>query len=218
MSKREPSTTDLVIAAAELLGRHSTTRMISELTDHGPLPLGQVAGTFSDLTPDQHSYGLRALRKHGLIAHGKDAGRDCYVLTPAGEGVGDVHHSLSAWARKHAFPEQNCDFETRIQHGLRLLEGRHLLTLLADSGTARASGLDPDTERSLTASGFMYVMRDGEPALTSAGQDLRGPATALASWARDHASLLQRRTDTRRGLRTTIPRPARQTPAARRPV
>jgi DNA-binding HxlR family transcriptional regulator len=217
MSKRPSSTTDLVVAAAELLGRRQTTRVLSELTDHGPVPLGEVAATFSDLAHDQYTYRLQVLRERGLIAYGKDTGRDCYVLTPAGEGVGDVHHCLSGWARKHAFPAQTCDFETRIEHGLRLLEGRHLLTLLADPGTARASGLDPDTERSLTASGFMYVMRDGEPALTAAGQDLRGPATALTSWARDHADLLQRRTDTRRGLRTTIPRPARQTPAARRP-
>jgi DNA-binding HxlR family transcriptional regulator len=218
MSKRPSSTTDLVVAAAELLGRQWTTRLISELTDHGPVPLGHLAGVFGDLTHDQYTYGLRALRDRGLVAYGKDAGVDCYVLTPAGEGLGDVHHTLSGWARKHAFPAHNCDFATRIDAGLRLLKDRHLLTLLAASDTGRASGLDEDTERSLTASGFMYVMRDGEPALTSAGQDLRGPLTALTSWAAAHADLLQRRADTRPGLRTTIPGPARHAPAARRPA
>ncbi|SEO73900.1 winged helix-turn-helix transcriptional regulator [Actinacidiphila rubida] len=215
MSKRPSSTTDLVVAAAELLGRQWTTRLTAELTDHGPVPIGLVAGTFSDLTHDQFSYGLRALRDRGLVAYGKDSGRDCYVLTDAGEGLGDVHDALSRWARKHHFPAEEGDFVTRVEAGLRLLRDRDLLTVLDTAGPDRASELDPEAERSLTDAGFMYVLRDGEPALTSAGQDLRGPLTALASWARAHASLLQRRTDTRPGLRATIPGPAR-TPAARR--
>jgi DNA-binding HxlR family transcriptional regulator len=218
MSTRPSSTTDLVVAAAELLGRQWTTRLLAELTDHGPVPLGQVAGTFPDLTHDQYTYGLRALRERGLIAYGKDTGRDCYVLTPAGEGLGDVHDALSRWARKHAFPAETCDFAGRIEATLRLLRDRDLLTVLATAvGPSRdqASGLDADAERSLTENGFMYVMRDGEPALTSAGQDLRGPLSALASWARAHADLLRRRTDTRPGLRTTIPGPAWQTPTRR---
>lgn len=218
MSDRPSSTTDLVVAAAELLARQWTTRLTAELTDHGPVPLGQVAGTFSDLTHDQFTYGLRALRDRGLIAYGKDAGRDCYVLTPAGEGLGDVHDVMSRWARKHHFPAAQSDFATRIEATLRLLKARDLLTVLATASADKASGLDTEAERSLTEGGFMYVMRDSEPALTSAGQDLRGPLTALASWARTHAELLQRRTDARPGLRTTIPGPARYTPAARRPA
>lgn len=216
MSKRPSSTTDLVLAAADLLGRQWTTRLVSELTDHGPVPLGQVAGTFSDLSHDQYTYGLRALHDRGLVAYGKDSGCDCYVLTDAGDGLGDVHDALSRWARKHHFPTERCDFVTRIEDGLRLLKDRDLLTVLTTASDDRAPGLDTEAERSLTDAGFMYVLRDGEPALTSAGQDLRGPLTALASWARAHADLLQRRTDTRPGLRTTIPGPARQTPAARR--
>jgi len=216
MNKRPSSATDLVGAAAELLGRQWTTRLIAELTDHGPVPLGEVAGTFTDLTHNQYTYGLRALRDRGLIAYGKDTGRDCYVLTRAGEGLGDVHDAMSRWARKHDFPSETCDFATRIDAALRLLRDRDLLTVLASAGGDRVSGLEAEAERSLTENGFMYVMRDGEPALTTAGQDLRGPLTALASWARAHADLLQRRTDTRPGLRTTIPGPARQTPAARR--
>ncbi|WP_433892613.1 hypothetical protein [Streptomyces sp. CA-111067] len=215
MSKRPSSTTDLVVAAAELLGRQWTTRLTAELTDHGPVPLGLVAGTFSDLTHDQFTYGLRALRDRGLVAYGKDAGRDCYVLTTAGEGLGDVHDALSRWARKHHFPTEQSDFVTRVEAGLRLLRDRDLLTVLATAGGDRAAGVDAEAERSLTENGFMYVLTGGEPALTSAGQDLRGPLTALTSWARAHAGLLQRRTDTRPGLRTTIPGPAR-TPAARR--
>jgi DNA-binding HxlR family transcriptional regulator len=215
MSKRPSSITDLVVAAAELLGRQWTTRLTAELTDHGPMPLGQVAGTFSDLTHDQYTYGLRALRDRGLVAYGKDAGRDCYVLTTAGEGLGDVHDALSRWARKHAFPAEQSDFATRIEASLRLLRDRDLLTVLATARPDRATGVDAEAERSLTENGFMYVLTGGEPALTSAGQDLRGPLTALATWARTHAGLLQRRTDTRPGLRTTIPGPAR-TPAARR--
>jgi DNA-binding HxlR family transcriptional regulator len=216
MSKRPSSTTDLVVAAAELLGRQWTTRLVSELTDHGPVPLGLVAGTFSDLTHDQFTHGLRALRDRGLVAYGKDSGRDCYVLTDAGEGLGDVHDAMARWARKHHFPAQECDFATRIEAGLRLLRDRDLLTVLATADPDRAAGVDAEAERSLTVNGFMYVLRDGEPALTSAGQDLRGSLTALASWARTHADLLQRRTDTRPGLRTTIATPSRQTPAARR--
>lgn len=218
MSKRPSSTTDLVVTAAELLGRQWTTRLVSELTDHGPVPLGLVAGTFSDLTHDQYTYGLRALRDRGLIAYGKDAGRDCYVLTGAGAGLGDVHDALSRWARKHHFPAEQSDFATRIDAGLRLLRDRDLLTVLATAGGDRDSGLDAEAERSLTENGFMYVLRDGEPALTCAGQDLRGPLTALASWARAHAGLLQNRSDRRPGLRTTIPGPARQTPVTRRPA
>jgi DNA-binding HxlR family transcriptional regulator len=206
----------MVAAAAELLGRQWTTRLTSELTDHGPVPLGLVAGTFSDLTHDQYSYGLRALRDRGLIAYGKDAGVDCYVLTTAGEGLGDVHDALSRWARKHHFPAEQSDFVTRVEAGLRLLRDRDLLTVLATAGPDPAAGVDAAAERSLTENGFMYVLREGEPALTSAGQDLRGPRTALASWARTHADLLQRRADTRPGLRTTIPGPSRQTPAPRR--
>lgn len=216
MSKRPSSTTDLVVAAAELLGRQWTTRLISELTDHGPVPLGQVAGTFSDLTHDQFSYGLRVLRERGLIAYGKDTGRDCYVLTDAGEGLGDVHDAMSRWARKHHFPAEQSDFAIRIDASLRLLRDRDLLAVLATASPDHATGMDAEAERSLTESGFMYVLRGGEPALTSAGQDLRGPLTALTSWARTHADLLQRRADTRPGLRATIPGPARQTPAARR--
>ncbi|WUH90341.1 hypothetical protein OG900_09665 [Streptomyces sp. NBC_00433] len=180
MSKRSSSTTDLVVAAAELLGRQWTTRLVSELTDHG-----------------------------------KDAGRDCYVLTEAGEGLGDVHDALARWARKHHFPAEESDFVTRVEASLVLLRDRDLLTVLATAGPDRAAGVDAEAERSLTENGFMYVLAGGEPALTSAGQDLRGPLTALASWARAHAGLLQRRTDTRPGLRTTIPGPTR-TPAARR--
>nr|WSX75884.1 winged helix-turn-helix transcriptional regulator [Streptomyces sp. NBC_00899] len=216
MSKRLSSTTDLVVAAAELLGRQWTTRLVSELTDHGPVPLGLVAGTFSDLTHDQFTYGLRALRDRGLVAYGKDSGRDCYVLTTAGEGLGDVHDAMARWARKHHFPAEESDFVTRVEASLGLLRDRDLLTVLATASGDRASGLDAEAEQSLTENGFMYVLREGEPALTSAGQDLRGPLTALASWARTHADLLQSRSDTRPGLRTTIPSPSRQTPAARR--
>ncbi|MCL2729129.1 MAG: hypothetical protein FWE15_03780 [Actinomycetia bacterium] len=217
MSKRTPFTTDLVIAAAEVLGRQRTTRLVSELNDHGPVPLGQVAGTFSDLTQDQCNHGMRDLRQRGLIAYGKDAGRDCYVLTTAGEGLGDVHDALFRWARKYNFPAEQSDFVTRVEASLGLLRDRDLLTVLATAGGDQASGLDPEAERSLTENGFMYVLRDGEPALTAAGQDLRGPLTVLTSWARAHAGLLQGRADTRPGLRTTIPGPSR-TPAARRSV
>ncbi|WP_225847258.1 winged helix-turn-helix transcriptional regulator [Streptomyces sp. HPF1205] len=214
---RPSSTTDLIVAAADLLGRQWTTRLVAELTDHGPVPLGLVAGTFSDLTHDQYTYGLRALRERGLIAYGKDAGRDCYVLTEAGEGLGDVHDALSRWARTHGYPTEHCDFVTRIEASLWLLKDRDLLTVLATAGSGadRGSGLDAEAERSLTKGGFMYVLRDGEPVLTCAGQDLRGPLTALASWARTHADLLRRRTDTRPGLRTTIPGPVRKAPVRR---
>lgn len=209
------STTDLIIAAADLLARQWTTRLVAELTDHGPVPLGQVAGTYSDLTHDQVTYGLRALRERGLITYGKDAGHNCYILTPAGEGLGDVHDALSRWARAHHFPAQHSDFATRIEASLRLLKDRDLLTVLAGASSDLTSGLGAEAERSLTENGFMYVMRDGQPALTTAGQDLRGPLAALASWARTHADLLRRRTDTRPGLRTTIPGPGRKTPARR---
>lgn len=215
MSKR-PSTTDMVVAAAELLGRAWTTRLTAELIDHGPVPIGLVAGTFSDLTHDQFTYGLRALRERGLIAYGTDCGRDCYVLTDAGEGLGDIHHAMSRWARKHDFPTPKSDFVTRVEATLRLLRDRDLLAVLASASAGEATGLDTEAERSLTENGFMYVLREGEPALTTAGQDLRGPLTALTSWARAHGNLLQRRTDARPGLRTAIPGPARRTSAARR--
>lgn len=123
---------------------------------------------------------------------------------------------MARWARKHHFPAEESDFVTRVEASLGLLRDRDLLTVLATASGDRASGLDAEAEQSLTENGFMYVLREGEPALTSAGQDLRGPLTALASWARTHADLLQSRSDTRPGLRTTIPSPSRQTPAARR--
>jgi DNA-binding HxlR family transcriptional regulator len=214
---RPASTTDLVVAAAQLLGRQWTTRVIAELTDHGPIPLGLVAGTLSDLTHDQYTYGLRVLRDRGLIAYGKDTGRDCYVLTAAGEGLGDVHFAMSRWARNHGFPSRECDFVTRVDATLRLLRDRDLLAVLGGADTeplaepvgGAAVGMDTQAERSLTEAGFMYVVRDGVPTLTRAGRDLRGPLTALASWAQTHADLLQRRIDTRPGLRTTIPGPQR---------
>jgi DNA-binding HxlR family transcriptional regulator len=215
MRKRPSSTTDLVVAAAALLGRQRTTRLISELTDHGPAPLGELAGIFCDLTHDQYSHGLRALRERGLIAYGKDQARDCYVLTAAGQELGDVYDALSRWARAHAFPTEQCTFPSRIEETLRLLKDRDLLTILASARPALAGELDAETERSLTASGFMYVMRDGEALLTAAGQALRGPLGTLASWARAHPDLLHRQADVRPGLHATISGPTRRAPARR---
>jgi DNA-binding HxlR family transcriptional regulator len=214
MSRGLP-TTDLVVAAAELLRRQWTTRLIAELTDNGPIPLGQAAATFSDLTQVQRVYGLRVLRERGLIAYGKDRARDCYVLTAAGQELGDVHDALSRWARAHAFPAEHCTFPTRIEETLRLLKDRDLLTILTSAKPAPAGELDAGTERSLTENGFMYVMRDGEALLTAAGQDLRGPLGTLAAWAQAHPDLLHRQADARPGLHTTISGPTRRTPARR---
>jgi DNA-binding HxlR family transcriptional regulator len=219
LGRPEATLTDsLVVLEPSVDVRLSCTILTAELTDHGPVPLGQVAGTFSDLTHDQYTYGLRVLRERGLITYGKDTGRDCYVLTEAGEGLGDVHDALSRWARTHHVPAETCDFAARIEASLRLLRDRDLLFVLATASGDRASGLDTETERSLTDAGFMYVMRDGEPALTTAGLDLRTPLAALTSWARTHAELLQQRTHGRPGLRSTIPGPARRPAAARRPT
>ncbi|RSO06987.1 hypothetical protein DMH18_26450 [Streptomyces sp. WAC 06783] len=204
---------DRVARAAELLGRQWTTRVISEIDDNGPLPRRMAARTFTDLPRTGIHYALPTLRHRGLLTIAEHDGRTCYLLTEAGEGLGDVYEALARWSRTHHYPDTAADFVSRVEAGLELLKDRRVLTALTeDQPDAPPDTADTESD-TLTQANLAEPTGARRWRLTQAGQDLRGPYAELAAWTAAHVHLIDAVPPRRSALGTRLPQPPRTTPS-----
>ncbi|MFB6991366.1 hypothetical protein ACFC0C_16205 [Streptomyces sp. NPDC056178] len=136
-------------------------RLISEIDDNGPLQRRMTRRTLADLSRHQVQAGLEIAGQHGLVGTHSLSGEPCYVLTDAGTGLADIYDTLARWARAHDYPERSCDFVTRIQATLTLLNGPLVQTVPTDAGT--------------------------QPPPSIAALALEGPWAAFVQWVQTHA-------------------------------
>jgi DNA-binding HxlR family transcriptional regulator len=177
--------------AAELLLRRWTTRIVTELDDNGPIPFRHTNSALADIPSNSRTPALRALQRRGLVAVTDAGDAASYVLSDAGQGLGDVYEVIARWARTHHYPDAGADFARRINHTLALLTDPDAVATLAGQ---TPPGPEPTEQMTRLVTSGLAVPGAGGRApytLTAAGTALRGPLAALQSWASAHAELLQ---------------------------
>ncbi|CAM5571761.1 HTH marR-type domain-containing protein OS=Streptomyces aurantiogriseus OX=66870 GN=GCM10010251_59930 PE=4 SV=1 [Streptomyces aurantiogriseus] len=104
-------------AACTALSSASLIRLISEIDDHGAIPLRALACTLTDLTTDQIRKATKQADALGLL----DRPGSGLGLTPAGQDLADVYDATARWARRNNYPAPISDFAGRIRHTFALL-------------------------------------------------------------------------------------------------
>ncbi|QEV04954.1 hypothetical protein [Streptomyces prasinus] len=105
-------------------------RLVSEIDDHGAIPVRGLARTLANLSTRQIRQAIEQAEALGLLTRTPGS----VGLSAAGRDLADVYDATARWARRHNYPTPLCDFAGRIQHTFALL------------GTPTAGTQDPDGE------------------------------------------------------------------------
>lgn len=104
--------------ARSVLSCPALIRLVTEIDDHGPVPLRRLASTFADLTEDRLRRATDWARDLGLV---RVRPGDRLGLTTPGLELADIYDAIARWARHHAYPDPVSDFISRVQSTLALL-------------------------------------------------------------------------------------------------
>ncbi|WP_165983972.1 hypothetical protein [Streptomyces sp. YIM 98790] len=180
-------------AAAEQLYRPWIVRVVSELSDAGPIHRRQLAAALPDLSATTRDYAMGIAARHRLLLYTEATTPSAYVLTDAGEELADFYHAAARWARTHHYPAQESTFVSRAGATVWLLSDPEVHLLLGHSTTTLPLGLGrrldrPATEQtnSLVTSRVAQPHPEGGWELGPAGAALRAVATSLQNWAAAH--------------------------------
>ncbi|MFF4822719.1 hypothetical protein ACWDAO_01865 [Streptomyces sp. NPDC001212] len=92
-------------------------RLVSEIDDHGAIPMRAMTRTLADLSTHQIRQAIEQAEALGLLTHTPGS----VGLSAAGRDLADVYDATARWARRHNYPASLCDFAGRIQHTFALL-------------------------------------------------------------------------------------------------
>lgn len=92
-------------------------RLVSEIDDHGAIPVRAMARTLTDLSTRQIRQAIEQADALNLLAR-TSAG---VGLSAAGRDLADLYDTTARWARRHNYPAARCDFATRIRRTFTLL-------------------------------------------------------------------------------------------------
>ncbi|MEF9902088.1 hypothetical protein ABZ669_13445 [Streptomyces hirsutus] len=118
-------------AMCTALSSASLIRLVSEIDDHGAIPVRGLARTLADLSTRQIRQAIEQADVLGLLTRTPGS----VGLSAAGRDLADVYDATARWARRHNYPAPLCDFAGRIQHTFALL------------GTTAEGTQDSDGER-----------------------------------------------------------------------
>ncbi len=92
-------------------------RLVSEIDDHGAIPVRGLTRTLTDLPTRQIRQAVEQADALGLLTRTPGS----LSLSSAGRDLADVYDATARWARRHDYPAALCDFAGRIQHTFALL-------------------------------------------------------------------------------------------------
>ncbi|MFF7899692.1 hypothetical protein ACIP4X_29700 [Streptomyces sp. NPDC088817] len=92
-------------------------RLVSEIDDHGAIPVRGLERTLADLSPHQIRQAIEQAVALGLLTRTSGS----VGLSAAGRDLADVYDATARWARRHNYPAQLCHFAERIHHTFALL-------------------------------------------------------------------------------------------------
>ncbi|MET8218795.1 regulator [Streptomyces hirsutus] len=99
------------------LSSASLIRLVSEIDDHGAIPVCGLARTLADLSTRRIRQAIEQADALGLLTRTPGS----VGLSAAGRDLADVYDATARWARRHNYPAPLCDFAGRIQHTFALL-------------------------------------------------------------------------------------------------
>ncbi|MGP3733003.1 hypothetical protein ACTWJ9_07250 [Streptomyces sp. GDS52] len=99
------------------LSSASLIRLVSEIDDHGAIPVRGLARTLAELSTRQIRQAIEQADALGLLTRTPGS----VGLSAAGRDLADVYDATARWARRHNYPAPLCDFAGRIQHTFALL-------------------------------------------------------------------------------------------------
>ncbi|MFD5656213.1 hypothetical protein [Streptomyces hirsutus] len=99
------------------LSSASLIRLVSEIDDHGAIPVRGLARTLADLSTRQIRQAIEQADALGLLTRTPGS----VGLSAAGRDLADIYDATARWARRHNYPTPLCDFAGRIQHTFALL-------------------------------------------------------------------------------------------------
>lgn len=112
-------------------------RLVTEIDDNGTIEQRGLASALPDLTP----HHIRQATEQADALELLDRTGDGIGLTTAGLHLADLYDAAARWARQHDFPDQNCDFPSRIRDTFALLTD-HATNAYATGSAAHDGGLD----------------------------------------------------------------------------
>lgn len=92
-------------------------RLVSEIDDHGAIPVRGLARTLPDISTHQLRQATEQADALGLLNRTPAS----MGLAAAGQDLADVYDATARWARQHNYPATHCDFAGRIRHTFALL-------------------------------------------------------------------------------------------------
>ncbi|MDX3372117.1 hypothetical protein PV387_40100 [Streptomyces sp. ME02-6987-2C] len=111
-------------------------RLISEIDDHGAIPVRALARTLTDLSTAQIRQAVTQADALSLL----DRSHTGLGLTEAGRDLADLYDHVARWARHHNYPHAVSTFAERI---------RRVFALLADPTTTQPGQQDSEADASL---------------------------------------------------------------------
>ncbi|MFE9308133.1 hypothetical protein ACFYM5_10575 [Streptomyces sp. NPDC006706] len=92
-------------------------RLVSEIDDHGAIPVCGLERALADLSTHQIRQAIEQADALGLLTRTSGS----VGLSAAGRDLADVYDATARWARRHNYPAPLCHFAGRIQHTFALL-------------------------------------------------------------------------------------------------